>query len=165
MIMISNLLLNLINVCVIVSFLTKLLTLGILFSTAVREVLVAKLVLLVLSPLTSFILALREVSTGTGINLSTSNLSTLLFKLHKLVGTFFNLSICNLSTLDIRLAESTFLAKNDISIPVTFYKSVFVAGLDKSNSTFSFPKDFGPGKYSLIYTMSFLLIQLLNELS
>ena len=59
--MISNLLLNLINVCVIVSFFTKLLTLGVLFSTAVREALVAKLVLLVISPLTSFILALREV--------------------------------------------------------------------------------------------------------
>ena len=36
----------------------------------------------------------------------------------------------------------------------------------KSNSIFTFaPKDFGFGKYSLIYTMSFLSIQLLNELS
>ena len=39
---------------------TKLLTLGILFSTAVRAVVVAKLVMLGISPLTSFILALRE---------------------------------------------------------------------------------------------------------
>ena len=39
----------------------KLLTLGILFSTAVRAVVVvAKLVILGISPLTSFILALRE---------------------------------------------------------------------------------------------------------
>ena len=40
---------------------TKLLTLGILFSTALRAVLVAKLVILGISPLTSFILALRVV--------------------------------------------------------------------------------------------------------
>ena len=39
---------------------TKLLTLGILFSTAVRALVVAKLVILGISPLTSFILALRE---------------------------------------------------------------------------------------------------------
>ena len=47
------------NFCVIVSFLTKLPTLGILFSTAVRAVVVAKLVILGISSLTSFILALR----------------------------------------------------------------------------------------------------------
>ena len=49
MIMISNeLIFNLINVCVIVSFLTKLLALGILFSATVRAVVVvvAKLVIL-----------------------------------------------------------------------------------------------------------------------
>ena len=40
-------------------FLTKLLALGILFSTAVRAVLVAKLVILDILPLTSFILLLR----------------------------------------------------------------------------------------------------------
>ena len=40
-------------------FLTELLTLGILFSTAVRPVLVAKLAILGISFLTSFILALR----------------------------------------------------------------------------------------------------------
>ena len=37
-------------------------------------------------------------STGTGANLSMSNLATLFFKLLKLVGKFFNLSISNLST-------------------------------------------------------------------
>ena len=40
---------------------TKLLTLGILFSTAVRAVLVAKLVISGISPLTSFALASRVV--------------------------------------------------------------------------------------------------------
>ena len=42
-------------------FSTKLLTLGILFSTTVRAVVVARLVILGISPLTSFILALRVV--------------------------------------------------------------------------------------------------------
>ena len=41
-------------------FLTNLLTLGILFSTAVRKALVAKLVMSGISPVTSFILALKE---------------------------------------------------------------------------------------------------------
>ena len=41
-------------------FLTKLLTWGIIFSTAVRAVVVAKLVTLEISSLTSFILALRH---------------------------------------------------------------------------------------------------------
>ena len=59
MIMISNFLFNFTNFCVIVSVLTKWLTLGILFSTAVRAVVVAKLVILGILPLTSFILALR----------------------------------------------------------------------------------------------------------
>ena len=39
---------------------TKLLTLGIFFSTALRETLVAKLVIVGISLLTSFILVLRE---------------------------------------------------------------------------------------------------------
>ena len=58
--MIGNFLFNFINFCVIVSFLTKLLTLGIPFSTAVRELVVTKLVILGISPLASLILALRE---------------------------------------------------------------------------------------------------------
>ena len=56
MTMISSILLNL-----ILCFLTKLLTLDILFPKAVRPVLVAKLVIIGISPLTSFILALRVV--------------------------------------------------------------------------------------------------------
>ena len=54
-----NFIFNLTNFCVIVSFLTKLLTLGILFSTALKAVVVAKLVILGILFLTSFILALR----------------------------------------------------------------------------------------------------------
>ena len=51
---------NFTNFCVIVVFLTKLITLGILFSTEVRAAVVAKLVILGIPPLTSFNLALRE---------------------------------------------------------------------------------------------------------
>ena len=62
MIMISiNFIFNFIHFCAIVSFfLTKLLTLGILFLTAVRAV-VAKLVILDILFLTSFIVALRVI--------------------------------------------------------------------------------------------------------
>ena len=61
MIMISsNFISNFINICVIVSFLTKSLTLAIFFPTTVRAV-VAKFVILGISFLTSFILALRAV--------------------------------------------------------------------------------------------------------
>ena len=147
-------------ICVIIRFLTKLLTLGILFSTALRALIVARLAILGISPLTSFILELRVVSvaksvildispltsfilalraalvatlvisdilssifiilalytsflktsfftawlslhksTGTGTYLSTSNLSTLLFKLLKIIRTVFSLSICTLNSL------------------------------------------------------------------
>ena len=52
---------NFISFCVIVRFLTKLLTLGVLLSTAVRALVVARLEILGISPLTSFILAVRVV--------------------------------------------------------------------------------------------------------
>ena len=56
-----NFIFNFAKFCVTVSFSTKLLTLGILFSTAVRAVLVAKLVMLGTLFLTSFDLPLRVV--------------------------------------------------------------------------------------------------------
>ena len=59
--MISNFLLNFSSFCIIVRFLAKLLTLGILLSTAVRALVVARLEILGISPLTSFILAVRVV--------------------------------------------------------------------------------------------------------
>ena len=60
MIMISNFYFNFISFYVIVIFLTKLLTLGILFSTAVKKIVVAELIILGITYLTLFILALRE---------------------------------------------------------------------------------------------------------
>ena len=56
MIMISSFLFSFIIFCVVIAFLTKLVILGILFSTVVRELVVAKLVILGVLPLTSFIL-------------------------------------------------------------------------------------------------------------
>ena len=63
MIMISSIFFfNFANFCVIFSFFwTKLITLGILFSTAVRAAVAAKLVILGILFLASFILALRAV--------------------------------------------------------------------------------------------------------
>ena len=63
--------------------------------------------------------------TGAGLNLLTSNLSTLL--LIKFAGRYFNVSISNLSISDFKLAKGTFLAKDDASILAAFFKSVFVA--------------------------------------
>ena len=98
---------------VIVIFLTKLLALGISFSTAVRTVVVASLILCI-SPLILFILALREVAVATlvisGIlssiclilELYISSLTTSLFttslSLLKSTETDTNLSLPNLST-------------------------------------------------------------------
>ena len=53
-------------------------------------------------------------STEIVITLSTPNLTTLLFKLFKLVGRFLILSLSNLSTSDLKLAKSTVLAKEGI---------------------------------------------------
>ena len=61
MIMINNFLFNFFNFCVIVTFLTKFLTLGILFSAELRAVWVPKLVILGISLLASLILTLRVV--------------------------------------------------------------------------------------------------------
>ena len=68
MIMISNCLFSFSNFRIIISlffFGTKLLILGVLFSTVVRAAVVAKLLILGISPLTSFILVLREALVAT----------------------------------------------------------------------------------------------------
>ena len=60
---------------------TKLLTLGILFSTAVRAVVVAKLVILGILLLTSFILALKTVVVAKLVILGISFLTSFIFAL------------------------------------------------------------------------------------
>ena len=126
------------------------------FILALRAVLVAKLVIqgilssisliitlyissLITSDFTTSLNLLK--STENGNNLSTSSLSNLLYKLLKAVETFFSLSISNPSTSDFKLAEWIFLAKDDALIPAAFFKSVFIAQLDRSNSNFTFPKN------------------------
>ena len=97
-------------------------------------------------------------STGTGTSLSISNLSTLFFKLLKLLDTFFNLSIFTLSTSDFKLVKSVFQAKSDVQQLLGFLNLLL---LHKSYCTFTIShEDFSPGKYSLIYVMSFLSIQI-----
>ena len=62
-------------------------------------------------------------STGTGTNFTTTNLSTLLLKEFKADGTFDNI----LSISDFKSAKLTFLVNFDVSKPVAFFKSTFVA--------------------------------------
>ena len=87
MTVISYFLFNFINICVIVSFLTRLLILGISFSTAVRAVVVAKLLILGIFDLTSFMLALRVVLLG---KLVISSILTSMFLIFTFYYVFFN---------------------------------------------------------------------------
>ena len=88
-----------------VSFLTKLLTLGFLFSTTVRAVVLARLVILGISPLTSFILALRVVLVAKLVMSVT--LSSILFLLalytYFLTTSFFTASLLIYFTFQIAL--------------------------------------------------------------
>ena len=95
---------------------------------ASTEALITKFVILGVSLLTSFIVALRFntslsllKSTRTGTNLWTSNLSTLFLKQIKPVGIFSDLSIPNWSTSDFQLAKSTFSKNFDASTPVLIF--------------------------------------------
>ena len=65
-------------------------------------------------------------STGTGFNLSTSHLSSLLSKFFEPLGTYSYLSISNLSTPDFKLTKSVFLVNFDISTPVVFSSHVLL---------------------------------------
>ena len=78
----SNFIFNFINFCVIASFvLNKLRTSGISYSTAVTTALVAKLVILGVSFLTSFILALKETLVTRLVILSISFLTLFILAL------------------------------------------------------------------------------------
>ena len=87
MTIVCDFLFNFINFCVIVSFLTRLLILGILFSTAVRVVVVAKLLILSIFDLTSFMLALRVVLLA---KLVISSILTSMFLIFTFYYVFFN---------------------------------------------------------------------------
>ena len=111
---------------------SKLLPLSILFSTAARAVVAAKLVVSDVLCLISFILALRAVTVA------------------KLV--ILGILFLALFILALRVVLVAKLVISGALSSISFY------------STFTFaPKDFGFGKYSLIYTMSFLSIQMLKN--
>ena len=114
--------------------------LGILFLVsfilALREVVVAKLVILGISLLITFILALRVVLVVISgilfsiffiLGLYTPFLTVLYFttsfSLLKSTGTGINLSASNI----LSLLNQPFLPSFDVSIPATFFKSTFVA--------------------------------------
>ena len=109
MTMISKFLSNSINFCVIVSFLTKLLTLGILFSTALRSVLVAKLVILGISPWTSFILELGIVLVAKLVILGI--LSSIFF----ILALYTSFLTTSSFTTSLNLLKSTGTGKNNLS--------------------------------------------------
>ena len=95
--------------------------LGILFSTSLRPVLVAKLVLIGISPLTSFILALRVVSVAKLVILDI--LSSMFFIL-ALYSSFLTTSFF---TKSLNLLKSTgignYLSKSDLSTSLfNFFK-------------------------------------------
>ena len=88
MIISSSFIFNFTNFCVIVSFLTKLLTLGISYSTAVRVVVVAKLLILSILFLSSFILTLRAVVAAAKlVTLGTSHLTSFILALTEVLVT------------------------------------------------------------------------------
>ena len=97
-------------------FLTKLLTLCILFSTAIKVVLVAKFLILRISPLTSFILALRVVLVARLV--ISASLSSILFILALytsfLMTSCFTtlLSLLKLAVTGTNLSISILLASN-----------------------------------------------------
>ena len=121
--------------------LTNLLTLGILFSTVVNAVFVAKSLILgiffydsVLSVLylvfntKSLVSVLLTSATDSSyVVFLTTSFFTALLSLVKSVGTGTYLSMCNLSTSVFKLAKFVFNAKPEVSTCVKFFKSVFVA--------------------------------------
>ena len=108
--MITNLVFNFTNFCIIIVFFTRLLTSGILFSTAVNAELVARPVILTIFPSISVVLAFKSVfsasSLVSAIFLSASliffsksdlSLSYAVFRTNPLVSMLFTLAT-NLST-------------------------------------------------------------------
>ena len=108
MIIISgNFILNFTDFCIIVSFLDKLLTLGILFSTAVRAVLVvANLVILDMLFLISFILALTAALEAT---LVISGILSSMFFILALYASFLTTSFFNSSLSLLKAKEQALI--------------------------------------------------------
>ena len=81
--------------------LTKLLTYGILFSTAVRALVVAQLVILGISLLTSFILALREALVAQLV------ISAILYSIFLILALYTSFLTTSFFTTSLSLLNST----------------------------------------------------------
>ena len=127
MIMVSNSLLNFLSLCVIVSFITKLLTMRTLFSTAVRAVVAANLVILGIWPLISFMLALRVVSVPKLVE--SGILSSIYFILALHISFLTVLCFTASLTLFKSSGTGTYLSKSNLSTLI-FKLSKFVAFLN-----------------------------------
>ena len=155
MIMIIKFILNFRNFCVIICFLTKLLTLGILFSAAVNAVFVAKLLTseILFSNSVSFAFLTRSLTLGIFFYNSVLSVWYLVFNTKSLVSmlftfatslsytaflttSFFTISLSLLKSTETganlsmsNLSTSIFRLANFVftSTCLTFFKSVFVA--------------------------------------
>ena len=114
--MINNFLFNFINFCVIVSFLIKLLTLDILFQTAVKAVLAAKFLIFCILALTSFTLKLRVVLVA---KLVISDISSSIFFILALCPVFLRTSFF---TALLSLLKSTGVVSN---FPISYLSTSF----------------------------------------
>ena len=125
--MVSNSLFNFLSLCVIVSFITKLLTMRTLFSTAVRAVVAANLVILGIWPLISFMLALRVVSVPKLVE--SGILSSIYFILALHIS--FLTALCFTASLTLFKSSGTrtYLSKSNLSTLI-FKLSKFVAFLN-----------------------------------
>ena len=119
----SDFLFNLTNFCVIVSFFTKLVTLGILFSTAARAVLVATLVILGILFLILFVLALREVVIAKLAMLDISFLTSFILALRVVLVAELVMSGILSSILLILALYTSFLTKSSFTISLSLLKS------------------------------------------
>ena len=114
---------------------TKLLRLGILFSTAVRAAVAAKLVILGILPLKSFILALREALVAKFVILGISFLISFILALRAAVAAKLKI-LGLLSSISLILASYTsFLTTFLLTASLDFFKSTGAGfNLPASNS-------------------------------
>ena len=121
MIMISrNFIFNFTNFCVMSRFLTKLLTLGILFSTAVTAVLLFKLVILGISPLTSIFIAFKEALVAKFV---ISGILSSIFLILVIYTSFFKwYGKTWVTSYELRVARYEQIQKHELKFKSTSYK-------------------------------------------
>ena len=140
--MISKFLFNFCNFCVISYFVTKLLILGILFSTAVNAAFVAKPLILGILPSISVILALQSVFltrplvSGTFFSNSVLCVSYLVFKTNALVSMLFALA----TIFHIQFFLTTSFFTTSLNLPKSTETGTNSSIFNLSNSIFKLAK-------------------------